>query len=494
MPTNEEKIAQFLQTLRKAKGLTQQQVADYLHISNKTVSKWETGQVMPDILTIKALAELYEVSVDELLNGSKNGIIKQEDKEAVLNLLVEKTRSKINNFLLITLIVISLGNLICLILASFNYSGIGLMINLFLATMGVVIYVVSYININKKELANNEIISLKTKHSDILISILSGTIIFSILIGHISSLLVAILDLLIGILIGLIFYFLINKKTYNIFFKIKLAILTIIAAITLGTIVGTIVLTNFKIGELLFVNDNSFLLYSVIFCALFLFYLLISIFLKQVKYVSAIFSLLMAIVVFIMFFIGKILLNYYLLYAIVILLLSVILMILDSINKEKTMVKAPNPKILLRILLITNISIIMFYVVFVVIQTFSFVSYGSFKGIETYYYIYYEPKYYILGMILPIILALISLFIPIVKRFLAPVFTLIGGIAIYYIALNIIDLVDYDFIYNIHYFNEAYKYISSIIAVASSLVFVIDLIIYTVYLKTNKKYKEPTLN
>ena len=40
MPTNEEKIAQFLQTLRKAKGLTQQQVADYLHISNKTVSKW----------------------------------------------------------------------------------------------------------------------------------------------------------------------------------------------------------------------------------------------------------------------------------------------------------------------------------------------------------------------------------------------------------------------------------------------------------------------
>lgn len=97
-----KKIAQFLQTLRKAKGLTQQQVADYLHISNKTVSKWETGQVMPDILTIKALAELYEVNVDELLNCSKNGIIKQEDKEAVLNLLVEKTRSKINNFLLIT--------------------------------------------------------------------------------------------------------------------------------------------------------------------------------------------------------------------------------------------------------------------------------------------------------------------------------------------------------------------------------------------------------
>ncbi len=62
-------IGEFLSLQRKAKGLTQQEVADMLGISNKTLSSWESGRSYPDILTLPALAELYGVTVDEILNG-----------------------------------------------------------------------------------------------------------------------------------------------------------------------------------------------------------------------------------------------------------------------------------------------------------------------------------------------------------------------------------------------------------------------------------------
>ena len=65
------KVGSFLQALRKAKGLTQSDVADYFEISNKTVSKWECGSALPEIPMLKALAEYYDVTVDEILNGAK---------------------------------------------------------------------------------------------------------------------------------------------------------------------------------------------------------------------------------------------------------------------------------------------------------------------------------------------------------------------------------------------------------------------------------------
>ena len=64
-------IGKFLATLRKAKGLTQEEVADKLNISNKTLSSWETDRTTPDALTLPAIAELYEVTVDEILRGER---------------------------------------------------------------------------------------------------------------------------------------------------------------------------------------------------------------------------------------------------------------------------------------------------------------------------------------------------------------------------------------------------------------------------------------
>lgn len=64
-----QKIGQYIAYKRKAKGMTQKQLADALLITNKAVSKWETGTSMPDISLLKELARILEVTVDELLNG-----------------------------------------------------------------------------------------------------------------------------------------------------------------------------------------------------------------------------------------------------------------------------------------------------------------------------------------------------------------------------------------------------------------------------------------
>ena len=61
-------IGTKLSAYRKLAGYTQQQIGDYLNISAQAVSKWENNQAEPDLATIRALANLYKVSVDEMLD------------------------------------------------------------------------------------------------------------------------------------------------------------------------------------------------------------------------------------------------------------------------------------------------------------------------------------------------------------------------------------------------------------------------------------------
>ena len=60
---------EFLAKLRREKGFTQQEVADRLDVSNRTVSAWEKNKAMPDVLLLPAITELYGVTVDEILAG-----------------------------------------------------------------------------------------------------------------------------------------------------------------------------------------------------------------------------------------------------------------------------------------------------------------------------------------------------------------------------------------------------------------------------------------
>lgn len=56
--------------LRKKAGLSQEDVADKLGVSRQTVSKWETNQTIPELIKVKLLSQLYNVSYDYLINGS----------------------------------------------------------------------------------------------------------------------------------------------------------------------------------------------------------------------------------------------------------------------------------------------------------------------------------------------------------------------------------------------------------------------------------------
>ena len=71
-----QKIGTFLKELRKEKGLTQEQLAETLNVSRRTVSRWETGNNMPDLDLLMEIADLYEVDLREMLNGER----KSEDK------------------------------------------------------------------------------------------------------------------------------------------------------------------------------------------------------------------------------------------------------------------------------------------------------------------------------------------------------------------------------------------------------------------------------
>ena len=65
------KMGAFLQALRREKGLTQEQLGETLHISGKTISRWETGAYMPPVEMLLALSELYGVSMNELVSGAR---------------------------------------------------------------------------------------------------------------------------------------------------------------------------------------------------------------------------------------------------------------------------------------------------------------------------------------------------------------------------------------------------------------------------------------
>ena len=77
---NQEKIGSFIAENRKAKKLTQIEFAEKLGVSNKSVSRWETGKNMPDVSLFLSICDVLDISVNELLIGEH--ITTQESKKA----------------------------------------------------------------------------------------------------------------------------------------------------------------------------------------------------------------------------------------------------------------------------------------------------------------------------------------------------------------------------------------------------------------------------
>lgn len=85
---NQEKIGRFIAENRKAKKLTQEELAEKLGITNKSISKWENGNCLPDSSLFKPLCEILGISINELFAGEKlNDEEKKEANEYLINLL-----------------------------------------------------------------------------------------------------------------------------------------------------------------------------------------------------------------------------------------------------------------------------------------------------------------------------------------------------------------------------------------------------------------------
>ena len=107
---NQVAIGKFISKKRKEKNLTQEQLAEKLGVSNKTVSKWETGKCMPDYSVVKSLCDELEITVAELMDGedAEASSVRTYDEEQIMGLLkrtqeLEKQKNLLYGILLIVM-------------------------------------------------------------------------------------------------------------------------------------------------------------------------------------------------------------------------------------------------------------------------------------------------------------------------------------------------------------------------------------------------------
>lgn len=103
-------IGRFIAKKRKEQSLTQEQLAERLGVSNKTVSKWETGKCMPDYSMINVLCEELKISVSELMDGEEadGKSVRVYDDGQILDLLrrtqeLEKQKVTLTGIILIVM-------------------------------------------------------------------------------------------------------------------------------------------------------------------------------------------------------------------------------------------------------------------------------------------------------------------------------------------------------------------------------------------------------
>ena len=93
---NSQKCGVFIADLRKEKNLTQKDLADELKVSDKAISRWETGKGFPDVDSLQALSKFFSVTINELLAGEKaeTKTIEEIAEENIISAIVETEKNK----------------------------------------------------------------------------------------------------------------------------------------------------------------------------------------------------------------------------------------------------------------------------------------------------------------------------------------------------------------------------------------------------------------
>ena len=146
---NQQLTGKFIAHKRKEKKLTQEQLAEKLGVSNKTVSKWETGKCMPDYSVVKALCDELEITVAELMDGeaSDEKSVRTYDEEQIIDLLKRTQNLEKQKNLLYGILLIVMGIALQALSHTLGGSNVkdfffGLLLGISIAEMLVGIYVV----------------------------------------------------------------------------------------------------------------------------------------------------------------------------------------------------------------------------------------------------------------------------------------------------------------------------------------------------------------
>ena len=113
---NQEKIGKFILECRKAKKLTQSELAEKLGVTDKSVSNWENGRNMPDLSLFKPLCELLDISINDLISGEKVSKDEYQEKleENIISTIDYTNKKVVQKNNLIGIILISFGIMIAI--------------------------------------------------------------------------------------------------------------------------------------------------------------------------------------------------------------------------------------------------------------------------------------------------------------------------------------------------------------------------------------------
>ncbi len=88
------KVGAFLKDLRKEKEITQEQLAEELGVSGRTISRWETGKNMPDISLLVEIAEFFDVSIPEIIKGERKSESMEEEVKEVAETMSDYAKAE----------------------------------------------------------------------------------------------------------------------------------------------------------------------------------------------------------------------------------------------------------------------------------------------------------------------------------------------------------------------------------------------------------------
>lgn len=142
-------IGKFIAKKRKEQNMTQEQLAERLGVSNKTISKWETGKCMPDYTVIKSLRGELKVTVSELMDAeeTEEKSVRVYDDDQILDLLRRTRELEKQKVMLTGVILIVMGIALQALSQSLGGSDVkdffsGLLLGLSVAEMLAGIYVI----------------------------------------------------------------------------------------------------------------------------------------------------------------------------------------------------------------------------------------------------------------------------------------------------------------------------------------------------------------